>query len=225
MEAEKLTAAQMAAMIDHTYLKPIGTDEAISQLCAEAREYGFVCVMVHPSEVKRCVELLRGSTVRVGTVIGFPLGQNTPETKAFETIEAISNGATEIDTVINIRALQKGELSTIRQELTELVSLCKPKDIISKVIIETCYLTDEEKIAACQIAHEVGVDFVKTSTGFGTLGATVEDIKLMRQTVGPVMGVKASGGVRTLSDAIAMIEAGATRIGTSNGVEIIRSIK
>lgn len=223
--SSNLSVEQLAGMIDHTFLKPYGTNTDIIKLCVEARNYGFAMVAINPAEVETCVELLRGSNVRVGAAIGFPLGQNTVESKAFETRDAIEKGATEIDTVINVRALQKGDVETIRREIEDMVSICRPKGVICKVILETCYLTDEEKETVCWIAKSAGVDFVKTSTGFGTAGATVADIALMRGIVGDKIGVKASGGVRDLEAALAMIDAGATRIGTSSGVAIVEAYK
>lgn len=216
-----LTAEKLAGMIDHTFLKPFGTAENIEKLCAEARKYEFAMVAINPAEVETCVKLLEGSPVRVGAAIGFPLGQTTTECKAFETRDAIEKGATEIDTVINVRALQKGRLDIVKKEIEDMVAICKPAGVICKVILETCYLSDAEKETVCQIAKEAGVDFVKTSTGFGTAGATVEDVALMRRVVGPEIGVKAAGGIRDLDTALAMIKAGATRIGTSSGVSIV----
>lgn len=195
------------------------------KLCAEARQYQFAMVAINPAEVETCVKLLEGSGVRVGAAIGFPLGQNTVECKAFETRDAIAKGATEIDTVINVRALQKGQTDIVKQEIADMVSICKPDGVICKVILETCYLTDEEKETVCRIAKEAGVDFVKTSTGFGTAGATVHDVALMRRIVGPEIGVKAAGGIRDLDAALALIQAGATRIGTSSGIPIVEAYK
>lgn len=220
-----LTAEKLAGMIDHTFLKPFGTAENIEKLCAEARKYEFAMVAINPAEVETCVKLLEGSPVRVGAAIGFPLGQTTTECKAFETRDAIEKGATEIDTVINVRALQKGRLDIVKKEIEDMVTICKPAGVICKVILETCYLSDAEKETVCQIAKEAGVDFVKTSTGFGTAGATVEDVALMRRVVGPEIGVKAAGGIRDLDTALAMIKAGATRIGTSSGVSIVEAYK
>lgn len=220
-----LTVEQLAGMIDHTFLKPFGTTENIEKLCAEARKYEFAMVAINPAEVETCVKLLEGSPVRVGAAIGFPLGQTTTECKAFETRDAIEKGATEIDTVINVRALQKGRLDIVKKEIEDMVTICRPAGVICKVILETCYLSDAEKETVCQIAKEAGVDFVKTSTGFGTAGATVEDVALMRRVVGPEIGVKAAGGIRDLDTALAMIKAGATRIGTSSGVSIVEAYK
>ncbi|NDV57313.1 deoxyribose-phosphate aldolase [Bacteroides sp. 519] len=221
----KLLVEELAGMIDHTFLKPFGTVADINKLCAEANQYGFAMVAINPAEVATCVRLLKDSKVRVGAAIGFPLGQTTVECKAFETRDAIEKGATEIDTVINIRALQKGQLDIVQKEIEDMVSICKPKGVICKVILETCYLTDAEKETVCCIAKAAGVDFVKTSTGFGTAGATVHDVELMRSVVGSTIGVKASGGIRDLDTALAMINAGATRIGTSSGVSIVESYK
>lgn len=220
-----LSAEQLAGMIDHTFLKPFGTAENIEKLCAEARKYNFAMVAINPAEVETCVKLLEGSPVRVGAAIGFPLGQTTTECKAFETRDAIEKGATEIDTVINVRALQKGRLDIVKKEIEDMVAICKPAGVICKVILETCYLSDAEKETVCRIAKEAGVDFVKTSTGFGTAGATMEDVALMRRVVGPEIGVKAAGGIRDLDTALAMIKAGATRIGTSSGVSIVEAYK
>ena len=220
-----LSVKQLAGMIDHTFLKPFGTAENIEKLCAEARKYEFAMVAINPAEVETCVKLLEGSPVRVGAAIGFPLGQPTTECKAFETRDAIAKGATEIDTVINVRALQKGRLDIVKKEIEEMVAICRPAGVICKVILETCYLSDAEKETVCRIAKEAGVDFVKTSTGFGTAGATVEDVALMRRVVGPEIGVKAAGGIRDLDTALAMIKAGATRIGTSSGVTIVEAYK
>lgn len=220
-----LSVKQLAGMIDHTFLKPFGTAENIEKLCAEARKYEFAMVAINPAEVETCVKLLEGSPVRVGAAIGFPLGQTTTECKAFETRDAIAKGTTEIDTVINVRALQKGRLDIVKKEIEEMVAICRPAGVICKVILETCYLSDAEKETVCRIAKEAGVDFVKTSTGFGTAGATVEDVALMRRVVGPEIGVKAAGGIRDLDTALAMIKAGATRIGTSSGVTIVEAYK
>lgn len=222
---KKLSVTELAGMIDHTFLKPYGTAEDLEKLCREAREHGFAMVAINPAEIETCVKLLKGSKVRVGAAIGFPLGQTTVECKAYETADAIAKGATEIDTVINVRALQKGDLATVSREIEDLVSICRPKGVICKIILETCYLTDKDKEIVCEIAREAGVDFVKTSTGFGTAGATVADVALMHSVVGKAIGVKASGGIRDLETAIAMINAGATRLGTSSGVHIVESYK
>lgn len=209
-----------AKMIDHTLLKAEATQEQIIKLCEEAKKYGFASVCVNPVWVKTATEELKGSDVKVCTVIGFPLGSNTPETKAFEAKNAIENGATEVDMVINIGALKDKNDELVERDIRAVVDTAKGKALV-KVIIETCLLTDEEKVRACELAVKAGADFVKTSTGFSTHGATVEDVALMRKTVGPDIGVKASGGVRDLNDLKSMVEAGANRIGTSSGVKII----
>lgn len=210
----------IASMIDHTLLKADATKEQIIKLVTEAKEYSFASVCVNPTWVKTAAEMLADTpNVKVCTVIGFPLGATTSETKAFETTNAIENGANEIDMVINIGALKGNQDELVEKDIRSVVEAAKGKALV-KVIIETCLLTDEEKIKACQLAVKAGADYVKTSTGFSTGGATVEDIRLMRQTVGANIGVKASGGVRSREDALAMIEAGATRIGASSGVAI-----
>lgn len=207
-------------LIDHTLLKPEATKAQIEKLCGEAKEYDFKSVCVNPYYVKYAKELLKESDVLVCTVIGFPLGQNTTAIKVAETKDAINNGADEIDMVINVGALKSKDVDYVLNEIKEIRNACKGKTL--KVIIETCLLTDEEKIAACKLSNEAGADFVKTSTGFSTHGATVEDVKLMRETVGEDMGVKASGGIRDRETALKMIEAGATRLGVSAGVEIVK---
>jgi deoxyribose-phosphate aldolase len=191
---------EIAKMIDHTLLKAEATKDQIEQLCAEAKEYQFASVCVNPTWVAYASELLKGTGVDVCTVIGFPLGANTPETKAFETTNAIENGATEVDMVINIGALKNGDDSLVEKDIQAVVNAAKGK-ALTKVIIETSLLTEEEKARACKLAVSAGTDFVKTSTGFSTGGATVDDIALMRKTVGPTIGVKASGGVRSAEDA------------------------
>ena len=225
IDVDKITPQELAGMIDHTFLKAYGGPEPIEKLCAEAREYGFAMVAVNPAETERCAELLRGSKTRVGVAISFPLGQMTSAAKAFEIRDAIAKGAGEIDMVQNLRALQSGNEALVLAELEDLAKTCREHGVISKVILETCYLTDEQKVRSCELAVKAGVDFVKTSTGFGTGGATAADIALMRRTVGPDMGVKAAGGIRDLSAAFAMIRAGATRIGTSAGVTIVEELK
>src|SRR5215216_6057492 len=212
----------LAKMIDHTLLKPDATQQESAQLCFEARKYGFASVCINPTWVSLCAQLLQGSQVKICTVIGFPLGATSSETKAFETETAIKQGATEIDMVINIGALKARDLETVARDIRGVVNAAHARGIIVKVIIETSLLTDEEKTVASLISKEAGADFVKTSTGFAGGGATVHDVELMRKTVGPQMGVKASGGVRTFEDAESMIKAGATRIGASAGVKIIQ---
>ncbi|MCU9533287.1 deoxyribose-phosphate aldolase [Streptococcus sp. CSL10205-OR2] len=205
--------------IDHTLLKAESTVEQIDKLIEEAKQYQFASVCVNPSHVKHAAEKLKDSPVKVCTVVGFPLGATTSATKAYETKDAVSNGADEIDMVINIGQLKAGNLEFVENDIKSVVDASGEK--LVKVIIETALLTDEEKVTACQLAVKAGTDFVKTSTGFSTRGATVADIALMRQTVGPTIGVKAAGGARSYSDAKAFIEAGATRIGTSAGVAIV----
>lgn len=205
--------------IDHTLLKPDASQVQIETLIEEAKKYDFASVCVNPTWVNFAAQALKATDVKVCTVIGFPLGANTPELKAFETSDAIQNGANEIDMVINIGALKSRNFDLVERDIRAVVEAAK--GTLVKVIIETCLLTDDEKVKACQIAQKAGADFVKTSTGFSTGGATVEDVALMRKTVGPDMGVKASGGARSYEDALAFIKAGATRIGASSGVAIM----
>ncbi|MGC4375980.1 deoxyribose-phosphate aldolase [Fictibacillus sp. Mic-4] len=211
----------IARMIDHTALKPETTKEQIITLCQEAAEHHFFSVCVNPTWVKTASEQLKGTGVAVCTVIGFPLGATTPEVKAFETKNAIENGATEVDMVINIGALKDKNYDLVEEDIRAVVEAAKGK-ALTKAIIETSLLTDDEKVKACEIAAGAGIDFVKTSTGFSLGGATVKDIRLMRKTVGPDIGVKASGGIRNRETTLAMIEAGATRIGASAGVSIVK---
>ncbi|MGE5701099.1 MAG: deoxyribose-phosphate aldolase [Clostridia bacterium] len=205
--------------IDHTLLKPEATADMIDKLCAEAKQYDFASVCVNPTWVKRCAELLNGTDVKVCTVVGFPLGATTAEAKAAETRDAVANGATEIDMVLNVGALKSNLLDLVKADVAAVVAAAGGN--LVKVILETGLLTDEEKVTACKLSVEAGADYVKTSTGFGPGGATVEDIALMRKTVGADIGVKASGGVRDRATSLAMIEAGATRIGASAGVSIV----
>ena len=209
--------------IDHTYLKAFGGKEVIEKLCKEARENNFMSVCVNPCNVKYAKELLEGSDVLVCTVIGFPLGQNTTEVKAYETEDAIKNGAKECDMVINVAKLKDKDYDYVENEIRVLKNICGKLTL--KVIIETCYLTKDEIEKACELSVKAGADFVKTSTGFGTGGALVEDVKLMADTVANKAYVKASGGVKTYEDAMKMIEAGASRIGTSNGIDIVKGAK
>lgn len=209
--------------IDHTVLKPETTKEQVAKVLEEAKEYDFASVCINPTWVSFAAEGLKGTDVKVCTVIGFPLGANTSAVKAFETKDAIENGADEIDMVINIGALKDKNYDLVLEDIKAVVEASGDK--LVKVIIETCLLTDEEKVKACELSKEAGADFVKTSTGFSIGGATVEDVALMRKTVGPEMGVKASGGARSYEDAIAFIEAGASRIGASSGVAIMKGEK
>lgn len=209
--------------IDHTLLKPDCLDKDIEKLCSEAKEYDFASVCVNSSYVKKCVELLKGTTVKVCTVVGFPLGACSTETKLAETKKALEDGASEIDMVINISRLKCHDDKYVENEISVLKNACGNN--VLKVIIETCLLTDEEKIRACLDAVNAHADFVKTSTGFSTGGATVEDVKLMKQTVQDKALVKASGGIKDKDTFLKMIEAGASRIGASKGVEIIKELK
>lgn len=210
----------ISLMIDHTLLKPDATKEMIKKLCLEAIEYKFGAVCVNPYYVRYCKGLLIDTDVKVATVIGFALGANTKEIKAMETKDAIENGADEIDMVINIGALKSNDYSVVEEDIKSVVNAANNKALV-KVIIETCLLTDEEKKTACRLALEAGADYVKTSTGFSTGGAKVEDIKLMKSVVGDKLGIKASGGIKDLKTATELIEAGATRLGTSSGIKIL----
>ncbi len=209
--------------IDHTALKPDTTLTQIEKLCAEAREHEFFSVCVNSYYVKKAAALLAGSNVKVCTVVGFPLGASTMETKRFEAMKASADGAREIDMVINVSAIKSLDWQYVLDDMSSLAQVTHQQGGLLKVILETCLLTDEEKKKACELAVKAGVDFVKTSTGFSTGGATVEDVKLMRSIVGN-MGVKASGGIRDAATAIKMIEAGATRLGTSASVEIVKGL-
>jgi deoxyribose-phosphate aldolase len=211
----------VARLIDHTLLKADATQDQIAQLCYEARTHHFASVCVNPANVRLSAQLLKGSDVKVCTVIGFPLGATASAVKAYETQQAIRDGATEIDMVINIGALKSRDYQAALDDVMAVVATAHAANALVKVIIETAFLTDEEKVIACQLSKVAGADFVKTSTGFGPGGATVEDVALMRRVVGPAIGVKASGGVRNFTDTQAMLAAGATRIGASAGVAIV----
>lgn len=213
----------LARYIDHTLLKPEATADQIAQLCYEARKHGFATVCVNPSWVKVCADLLRGSAVGITTVVGFPLGATPPEVKAYEAQVALDEGATEIDMVINIGALKSRDYEMVARDIRAVVRVSHAKAALVKVIIEAALLNEEEKVAASLLAKEAGADFVKTSTGFASGGATVADVALMRRTVGPAMGVKAAGGVRDRADAEAMLKAGATRLGASAGIKIVQA--
>lgn len=229
--AERLTSTvgvipddkSLARMIDHTLLKPDATADQIAQLCYEAKKHHFASVCVNPTNVKLCADLLRDSDVKVCTVIGFPLGATTTEVKVVETKNALENGATEIDMVMNIGALKAGDRQTVAHDIHEVVKTAHGAGALLKVIIETALLTDEEKVVACLLSKEAGADFVKTSTGFSGGGATVHDVALMRRAVGPELGVKASGGIHSHEEAEQLIAAGATRIGASAGIKIIQA--
>jgi deoxyribose-phosphate aldolase len=213
----------IARMIDHTLLKPDATPDQIAQLCYEARKYEFASVCVNPTHVKMCAELLRGSPVKVCTVIGFPLGASSTEVKVFETETALRDGATEIDMVINIGALKAKDYDLVSRDINGVVRMAHASGALVKVIIETALLTNEEKEIASLLVKEAGADFVKTSTGFSSAGATAEDIALIRRAIGPEMGIKAAGGVKSYEDAQRMVFAGATRIGASAGVKIVQA--
>ncbi len=216
---------KIAGVIDHTILKPEATSAQIRQLCEEALHFGFASACMNPFYVPLAAELMRGSAVKVCTVAGFPLGATTTDAKVFEAQEAIQHGAQEIDMVMNVGALKSGDDEAVEEDIRRVTDACHRGKAICKVILENCLLTREEKIRACQIAMRAGADYVKTSTGFNSGGATVEDVELMRATVGPKMGVKASGGIRTYEDVLKMVAAGATRIGTSSGVKIVEQAR
>ena len=220
----KLTVSseELTRIIDSTNVKATATKGDIEKLCNEAIKYGFGCVCVNLAYVKSAATLLKGSNVKVCSTIGFPFGVTLPEIKALESVKAVENGAEELDMVINLSALKSDDYETVRRDIAAVVDAKRlSKEIIVKVIIETALLTKEEKVVACRLVKEAGADFVKTSTGFFGKGATIEDVRLMRQTVGSDFGVKAAGGIRAYADAVAMVEAGANRIGTSTAVAII----
>jgi len=218
-----ISRKELVKMIDSTLVKPTATKSEIEKLCKEAVQYGFGCICVNSVYVKLAATLLKGSNVKACSTIGFPFGVTLPEIKALEAIKAVEDGANELDMVINLSALKSGDYEAVKRDIAAVVDVKHLfKEIIVKVIIETAYLTNDEKIIACRLAKGAGADFVKTSTGLFGKGATIEDVRLMRQTVGKDMGVKAAGGIRTYADAIAMIEAGADRIGTSTAVAIIK---
>jgi len=225
IEVEGLTAAQLARFIDHTLLKAEATPAQVEKLCAEAVKYGFAAVCVNPCNVRLAVERLRGTEVKTASVAGFPLGASLPQVKAYEAEQAILDGAQEIDMVINVGALKAGDDALVQRDIEAVVVAAHRGGALCKAIIEAALLSDEEKVRACTLAKAAGADFVKTSTGFGPGGATVADVALMRRTVGPQMGVKAAGGIRTLEQAKAMIAAGATRIGASASVQIIEEAR
>ncbi|MEM0095140.1 MAG: deoxyribose-phosphate aldolase [Candidatus Bathyarchaeia archaeon] len=218
-----LSRSQLAKLIDSTLVKATATKSEVEKLCWEAVQYGFGCVMVNPVYVRLAASLLKGTDVRVGSTVGFPFGVSLPDVKAFEAVKAVEDGACELDMVMNLSAFKSGDYELVKQDIEAVVAVKRiSSDITVKVIIETPLLTDEEKITACKIVKEAGADFVKTSTGLFGGGATVEDVKLMRQVVGKDLGVKAAGGIRTYKDAVAMIEAGANRIGTSTAIAVIQ---
>jgi deoxyribose-phosphate aldolase len=221
---EFTNASQLAQFIDHTVLYSDTTKETVARFCREAVQYGFASVCFNPGHVRQAADLLRGTPVKVCTVIGFPLGATTSSVKAFEAKDAVENGATEVDMVMNIGALKDGDLVLVRSDIQAVVVAVAGRAKV-KVIIETCLLSDEEKVMACQLAKAAGASFVKTSSGFSKSGATVEDVALMKGTVGPDIGVKASTGVRTAEAVMAMVQAGASRIGTGSGIAIVTAGK
>lgn len=225
------TKATLAKTIDHTLLKAIATEQSVRELCAEARKYGFASVCVNPCWVELCAKELSGSGILVCTVVGFPLGANASETKAAEARHAVAQGAREVDMVINLGAAKSGDWKAVEEDIRGVVKASNEAagkgssvDVAVKVIVETCYLTDTEKVKACEAAARAGARFVKTSTGFGTGGASVEDVRLMRKTVGDRLQVKASGGIRSYHDAIMMLDAGADRIGASSSIAIVSEL-
>lgn len=221
MNSNTITREQLAGMFDHTNLKPFAKAEDFKILCREAADNNFAMVAINSAPVKLCSELLKESNVHVGSAISFPLGQTTIEVKEFETKKAIEEGADEIDYVINVSELKNGNFDYIKKEMETIVKVCRDNKVLSKVIFEICYLSEEEIKKLCLIAKEVKPDFIKTSTGFGTSGATVEAVKLMKETVGDLVQVKAAGGIRDWKTCAQMIDAGATRIGTSSSLKIL----
>ncbi|MDQ3211576.1 MAG: deoxyribose-phosphate aldolase [Acidobacteriota bacterium] len=225
MHATGGATAGVSAMIDHTLLKPDASRPEIEKLCREAAEFHFATVCVNPAWVSTAAALLRGTGVGVCSVVGFPLGATTADVKNYETRRAIFDGATEIDMVINIGALKSGDVRTVERDIAAVVEACQQCGVVSKVIIEAALLTDDEKVTACTLSKAAGADFVKTSTGFASGGATAADVTLMRRVVGAEMGIKAAGGVRDLEGLKAMVAAGATRVGASAGVKIVQEAK
>jgi len=218
-----VSRAQLAKIIDSTLVKATATKSEVERLCREAVQYGFGCVVVNPVYVRFAASILKGTEVRVGSTVGFPFGVSLPEVKALEATRAVENGACELDMVMNLSAFKSGDYELVKRDIEAVTAMKRQfSGLVVKVIIETPLLTSEEKVAACRIVKDAGADFVKTSTGLFGGGATVEDVKLMRQVVGKDFGVKAAGGIRTYADAVAMIEAGANRIGTSTAVAIIQ---
>ncbi|MEM3596592.1 MAG: deoxyribose-phosphate aldolase [Candidatus Bathyarchaeia archaeon] len=219
----RFSRSELAKIIDSTNVKATATKKEIERLCADAVKYGFGCVVVNPCYVKFAAKILEGTNVKVCSTVGFPFGASLPEIKALEALKAVEDGAQELDMVINLGALKSGDYELVKQDVKAVVDVKRvAKEVVVKAIIETPSLTDEEKIIACKIVKEAGANFVKTSTGLFGKGATVEDVRLMRQVVGKEIGVKAAGGIRTYADAVAMIEAGANRIGTSTATTIIK---
>lgn len=225
MRYEDMTPEKLASYFDHTQLKAYAVRRDFEKLCAEAGEYGFAMVAINPGPVALCRQLLAGTDVRVGAAVGFPLGQNTIETKVFETEDAIKKGAQEIDYVVNITRLKEKNYDYVEKEMAAIVAACRRENVCSKVIFENCYLEREEKLALCAIARDVRPDFIKTSTGFGTGGAVLEDVELMKNAVGEAVKIKAAGGIRTLEGALQMIGLGVSRIGSTASVDIVEELK
>jgi deoxyribose-phosphate aldolase len=223
IDANTLTLAQLAAMIDHTLLRPYATQLDVDEICEEAALHGFAAVSVNPVWTSYCAKRLANTNVGINATIGFPLGSNTAHIKVEESVEAVRNGATELDMVINVGALKSGYPAYVEREIAAVVKAVPRTPV--KVILECSYLSDEEKVAVCEMSMKAGAAFVKTSTGFADGGATIEDIRLMRGTVGMALGVKAAGGIRNYIDVVNMIEAGASRIGTSSGMAILQEMK
>lgn len=219
-----ITSEKLASYFDHTQLRAYATYADFEKLCNEARLYGFAMVAINPAPVALCRKLLKDSPVHVGAAVGFPLGQNTIEVKQAETLDAIKNGADEIDYVVNLTELKEKNYDHVLREMAAIVETCRKYGVLSKVIFENCYLTKEEKVTLCQIAREVQPDFIKTSTGFGTGGATFEDVELMRKMVGDTVKIKAAGGIRNLETAMRMIELGVSRIGSTASVSIVEEL-
>lgn len=221
----EMTPERLAGWFDHTQLRAYAVHADFVKLCEEARTYGFAMVAINPAPVALCKELLKGTDVHVGAAVGFPLGQNVPEMKMEETRRAIADGADEIDYVVNLTELKEKNYDFIEREMAGIVEICRGANVISKVIFENCYLTEEEKLSLCAIARETGPDYIKTSTGFGTGGATFADVALMKKAVGDCVRIKAAGGIRTLETALAMIDLGVSRIGSTAGVAIVEELK
>ncbi|MDR1399911.1 MAG: deoxyribose-phosphate aldolase [Treponema sp.] len=224
-DTKMISAEELAACIDHTLLKAQATRADLEKLCAEAVQYGFASIAINPAQVAFCLKQLEGSGVRLSACVGFPLGQNIKDLKFLEAMNAIEEGANEIDYVINLTELKAKNLRYIEDEMNSIVLLCRVNHVLSKVIFENCYLSDEEKGELCRIALAVRPDFIKTSTGFGTGGATLEDVRLMKDIVGDKIKIKAAGGIRDLKTALAMLDCGAERLGSSVGVAIIEELK
>lgn len=225
MKQNGITPEKLAGYFDHTQLRAYAVNADFEKLCEEAKKYGFAMVAINPAPVALCRRLLENTDVHVGAAVGFPLGQNTIPAKVFETEDAIRNGAHEIDYVVNLTQLKEKNYAYVEEEMASIVEICRKNKVISKVIFENCYLTNEEKLSLCGIAREIKPDFIKTSTGFGTGGATFEDIELMKNAVGDDVKIKAAGGIRTLETALGMIELGVSRIGSTASVAIVEELK